>query len=848
MTQAAIYKGPLESLSVIDFGWYYAGPMAAMYLADQGANVIRVVKPGDRELSPQQFRLLNRNKRLIELDLKSSEGKTLALSLIEKADVLIENFRPGVMERLGLDYASVKRLNPSLIYLSIPGFASTDKERCHIQAWEGVVAAAGGLYTDLSLIRQQFKFPPVYTSIPHFSVYAAVHGAVAVMAALLAREKHGHGTFIEAPMFDAGLSAFSISFVLTGSEELRQRSGYNFTEIPKGLEKYAFSEGDSAEIQLEKLNWIREAFFAPLDNFYECADGKVIYICATSRPIFADRIVRALGLRKELLQEGYVIVNGAWEQDLANNLAWAGALPPERKHELEQKIKQRFRTKARDEWAEIFMRERAPFAAVRTREDWLSLQPMLESGILIHMDDGQTSLTVPGPAADVSGPNGTLFREFHEPTLVTYEEAIDFFDGRVRYEQLEPAEDQLKGNLLKNVKVLDLSNVVAGPISSYTLAQYGAEVVKLDFPDHQLPFLMAAMLEINQGKRSILADLRTTPGQDVLSDLVKWADLVIHNVLDDSAVRMGITHDRLKQINPDIITCQLSCFGGTSRGVWENRPGYDPVAQCESGLMSCYGTAQSPHWHGGTAAADTFGGLNLAYTCLLALYQKHRTGHTAEGRTSLARAANFYQLPYMISENGHSDWGEPQGQCAMGKSPWQRLYRCRDKWIYVESREASKQLLGQLVIGQPDYHETDLEVGFVDKNCAEWVEFLTKSGIACHAVQSFADIITQESLKVSSEPADVDAKGALDILRYLDHPWGCALTHLAPTWVRIGEKHSYKRLGTAPRFGEHTEAILKDIGYDPSEIAALIKLKVVYNFLPALSGEDKYFFEPENKR
>jgi len=145
MKKVTEYQGPLAGLNVIDFGHYYAGPMASMLLADQGATVVRIVRPGGQELPEQPYRLLNRNKKLVEIDLKTEDGKAQALALIEKADVVIENFRPGVMQRLGLDYASVKKSNPRLIYLSLPGFASTDKARAHIQAWEGVLGAAAAV-------------------------------------------------------------------------------------------------------------------------------------------------------------------------------------------------------------------------------------------------------------------------------------------------------------------------------------------------------------------------------------------------------------------------------------------------------------------------------------------------------------------------------------------------------------------------------------------------------------------------------------------------------------------------------------------------------------------------------
>ena len=122
MTEATQYQGPLAGLNVIDFGHYYAGPMAAMNLADQGATVIHITKPGQSELSEQQFRLLNRNKKVVTLDLKTPEGKAQAEALIERADVVIENFRVGTMERLGLDYDSLHQLNFGLIYCQITGF------------------------------------------------------------------------------------------------------------------------------------------------------------------------------------------------------------------------------------------------------------------------------------------------------------------------------------------------------------------------------------------------------------------------------------------------------------------------------------------------------------------------------------------------------------------------------------------------------------------------------------------------------------------------------------------------------------------------------------------------------
>ena len=133
--------GVLEGVRVIDFGQYIAGPMAAMLLGDQGADVIRVDPPGGPRWKTPANATWNRNKRSIVLDLKSDRDREIARQLIAGADVVIENFRPGVMDRLGLGAAAMTAGNPRLIYCSLPGFGADDP-RAAVPAWEGVLGAA----------------------------------------------------------------------------------------------------------------------------------------------------------------------------------------------------------------------------------------------------------------------------------------------------------------------------------------------------------------------------------------------------------------------------------------------------------------------------------------------------------------------------------------------------------------------------------------------------------------------------------------------------------------------------------------------------------------------------------
>src|SRR5688572_31992641 len=147
-------KPVLEGVRVIDFGQYMAGPMAAMLLGDQGADVIRIDPPGGPRWNTPANATWNRNKRSIVLDLKKEPDKEAARKLIGTADVVIENFRPGVMDRLGLGARAMTATNPRLIYCSLPGFAADDP-RANVRAWEGVLGAATAAYRAAAGDRQR---------------------------------------------------------------------------------------------------------------------------------------------------------------------------------------------------------------------------------------------------------------------------------------------------------------------------------------------------------------------------------------------------------------------------------------------------------------------------------------------------------------------------------------------------------------------------------------------------------------------------------------------------------------------------------------------------------------------
>ena len=139
MTETAAGAGVLSGIKVVDFGHFVAGPLTAVMLADQGAEVVHVDRPGAELAEADAF--LNRGKRRVTLDLKDPADAAIAARLAASANVVIENFRPGVMDRHGLGWQQLAPVAPQLIYCSLPGFGRDDP-RAAIPAWEGVVAAA----------------------------------------------------------------------------------------------------------------------------------------------------------------------------------------------------------------------------------------------------------------------------------------------------------------------------------------------------------------------------------------------------------------------------------------------------------------------------------------------------------------------------------------------------------------------------------------------------------------------------------------------------------------------------------------------------------------------------------
>src|SRR4051794_29763096 len=329
--------GALAGVRVIDFGHYVAGPLAAVMLSDQGADVIHVDPPGGPRWQTDADAFLNRGKRRISLDLKQADDLEIARRLVDSADILIENFRPGVMDRLGLGEAATRERNPGLIYCSIPGFAADDP-RASMAAWEGIIDAAtencrdrvGEAPPDWDTSR------PTYTALPLASNFAAFLTATSAVMALVARHRTGRGQRVDIPIFHA-------MFTLIG---------------PAGA--YVPAKGLHEPTPIDPNG----------SGVYKCGDGRFIQFDPNNHR-FLTWFAEAAGITH-------------WGPDLLDGERLKDKQVNARLHE---RLAELFLTKSAVEWEEIANGRGAVLGAIRTSKEWLATEHARQTGASVQLED-----------------------------------------------------------------------------------------------------------------------------------------------------------------------------------------------------------------------------------------------------------------------------------------------------------------------------------------------------------------------------------------------------------------------------------------------------------------------------
>ena len=844
---------PLSGIRVVDFGHYLAGPLAGMLLADQGAEVIKVDRPGHPSCATPAGAVFNRGKQVVELDLKSDAGREAAHRLVAAADVVIENFRPGVMDRLGLGAAAMTAAHPRLVYLSLPGFGAGE-QLASTRAFEGVLNAATGVYTDLHSIRRALHAPPQYTPIPLASAYGAVHGAIAVTMALYAREDSGRGEAIEVPLAGAAMSAMGAFLLRVGEPPARYGRRPNPANDALREQMRHADKDERRRLIDAQRPWLPTMF-----DSYQAGDGGWVFLLAGNSRRNSVQLAKALGIYDTLLADGMVDLPPWPDLTRPNNIQDVDGLSREFRKILRDRMTAAFRQKPADEWTPIMRAHGVPFSVHRSTQEWLHRPETDAAALTVEVDDPvhgairqfgvQTSLGrtdrqwhVPRPAraADLAA----LLRELppandngaaHLGAGRSPEGAASSAAGTERSTagSTQPgaatAQSPPGSGILAGIKVLDLSTVLAGPCCARTLAEYGADVIKIDSPDPYFLPSTACMLhlEVGQGKRSVILDLKQEAGKRLFEQLAAGADVIVHNFRPGVAERLGIDHASLARINPGIVYLNLTAFNGPRRGPWTELPGFDPVLQAATGIQQRYGgPGGPPELHGFASCIDYITGYSGAYGIALALLRRKREGGGDLVFTSLAQGGQLVQAPFAwATADARPDDG-PQGQEVLGAHSLEHLYRAADGWLVLTGLPADLPRLrdvpglaaAPVAADQEAARIAALQAAIAEQPVSYWEQAFGAAGFGCHRVDYIEDIRRAGLRELTdAERASWNEAESISVIRLLDHPVGSPVDNPAPTYARFAGT-SLRLANPMPKIGTHTRAILRELGHDDAQI------------------------------
>ncbi|MBJ21501.1 MAG: carnitine dehydratase [Deltaproteobacteria bacterium] len=818
--------GVLDGIRVLDLTRGISGPMATMLLSDHGADVVRVEAPGEDPFRAQLgYRAWNRGKRSALLDLKQESDKQSFLALAAQADVVLESFAPGTVERLGIDYDSLANTNPRLIYCSITGYGRGNSHSDR-PGYDALVAARSGLqweqrgwvggsaphlagrdplFPDFEIHYDRLQGPPregpIFPASRFPSLGAAYAATAGISAALRAREQTGRGQRVDTSLLQGALAA--------------------------GVMAFGVAENLDAE---HFMSWIGDS--RSPKGLFECKDGRWVHAWPPN-PRF---ILTAA--------EGDTL-NATPDLTLREDPERLG-LGVEEMFVLDhyyEPMAQAIKKFTADEWTEAAAIAGVCMQKIRTPEEGLTDPLLLDDGIIAEIDDPELGAirtvgvlynldTSPG---EIRGP---------APTLGQHTEEIREEARRATPNQATDTGKKLPKGPLDGIRVLDFGLAVAGPYAGQVLSDLGAEVIKVnalyDWYWHSTQIAMCC----NRGKSSIAIDLKHERSREVIGKLLESADVVIHNMRYRAAIKLGIDYASLKERYPRLVYCHTRGF---EHGPREELPGNDQTGACLAGVEyedgGC-GRGGRPMWSL-TNMGDTGNGFLAAIAVCQALFEREKTGRGQWCETAIVNA-QLFNTSYAIARPDGTPIPRPMlDGMQTGFSAGVRLYPTADEWICLslttdahwgaladtfalaELRAGGRFATAEARAANDEEVAKLLEHALSTTAGALAFEKLDRAGVPCELAPGDAAIRLWRENKLSEDQLITQYDHRM--VGKLGHPGLACQFSDTPATVQGGPL----------LVGENTREILADLGFDETSTNALFAAGAVGDetVYPALSGD-----------
>jgi crotonobetainyl-CoA:carnitine CoA-transferase CaiB-like acyl-CoA transferase len=799
--------GVWEGIDVLDLSWGIAGPIVSMLMADNGAQVTRIESPGgDPFRDVSGYPVWNRGKRSAVLDLKDPATNERFRTLVARADVLIESFSPGTTRRLGIDFETLRAVNPRLVYCSITGYGPSgpDSDR---PAYDALVAARTGLQwesrgvlggttsrlsgaapilPDFDVPVERWEGPPrpgpLFGGVPWPSIGAAHLAHLGISAALRAREVTGDGQLVESSLMTGAMASAAGSWA---KAEHADAPGYQ--------------------------SWIHDPR-AP-KGYFQCADGRWVHQWVPVPGLLAAAQGTHLEVTEEVkahLYEGRVGTSAAelvHLQSVMDDFAEA------------------FSRFSSSEWERAAIEAGVAIQTVRAPEEALRDPLLLGDGSVTEVKD---------PERGLIRQIGRVYRFEKCDWAVTgpapapgehTDEVLSEAAGELRPASWPstPANPMTLEHPLQGVRIIDFSLAVAGPFGAQQLAELGADVIKVNSVSR--PSLTGQMHGIcERSKRSIAIDLKSPEGLAVFHRLVAGADVVASNMREAAVARLGLDYESLLQVNPKIIYCHTR---GHEDGPRKNVMGHDQSAASIAGVTWLEGGMDGggkPHWPS-ISIGDTGNGFLWAAAVIQALYHRDRTGEGQKVDTAIVNAHLLNASMTWIAANGSSDGERPRlDGLALGWGPLYRLYETVDGWICVAAVSEDDWVNLCRAIGRAELATDDRFASRPDRDRnRDQLADLLASEFSARAVEEVFSTLDEAGVPCEISSPDF-------VLRLFEDPGNYERQRLTTFNDPLGGKTTALGLlvdlsktpgriwGPPLVVGDHTREILAELGYPGAEI------------------------------